>query len=107
MLPDIGPGLFFQNLIDIMSRLGPHQPDIHTLHELVRIDGDTATFTVEGETKEYTADGFVVSLGVTPNAGLAEAVKARYPRTVVVGDAVAGGKLEPAISGGYTAAFSL
>ncbi|MDR1807846.1 MAG: NAD(P)/FAD-dependent oxidoreductase [Propionibacteriaceae bacterium] len=107
MLPDIGPGLFFQNLIDIMSRLGAHHPEVHTLHELVGIDGGTATFTTGGETVTYPADAFVISLGVTPNNEFAAAVQAEYPRTVVVGDAVKGGKLEPAISGGYLAAFNL
>jgi 2,4-dienoyl-CoA reductase-like NADH-dependent reductase (Old Yellow Enzyme family)/thioredoxin reductase len=107
MQPEIGPGLFFQNLIDIMSRLGAHEPEIHTQHTLVKLDSDTAWFENEGETKTYTADAFVVSLGVAPNTTLVDAIKEHFPKAVVVGDAVAGGRLAPAIGTGYVAGFSL
>ncbi|MDR1422302.1 MAG: NAD(P)/FAD-dependent oxidoreductase [Coriobacteriales bacterium] len=109
MVDDIGPGLFFQNIIDVMSRLGPHQPEIYTRHKLVRIDGQTAVFeTVDsGEVKEFSFDAFLVSLGVEPNTELVEDLKASYDKVFVVGDALEGGRLEPAISGGYKTAFDL
>jgi 2,4-dienoyl-CoA reductase-like NADH-dependent reductase (Old Yellow Enzyme family)/thioredoxin reductase len=109
MVDSIGPGLFFQNLIDVMSRLGPHQPEIYTNHKLVKIDGQTAIFeTVDtGEVKEFSFDAFLVSMGVAPNTALVEELKANYERVFVVGDALEGGRLEPAISGGYKAAFEL
>jgi NADPH-dependent 2,4-dienoyl-CoA reductase/sulfur reductase-like enzyme len=104
---DIGPGLFFQVLIDVMSRLGEHQPEIHPLHRLTKISGGKAYFDNEGVIKEYEADAFVVSLGVAPNTELVDAIRASFPNTLVIGDALAGGRLEPAIGGGYKAAFSL
>jgi 2,4-dienoyl-CoA reductase-like NADH-dependent reductase (Old Yellow Enzyme family)/thioredoxin reductase len=109
MVDSIGPGLFFQNLIDVMSRLGAHEPEIYTNHKLVRIDGQTAVFeTVDtGEVKEFSFDAFLVSLGVEPNAELVEELKAAYDKVFVVGDALEGGRLEPAISGGYQTAFDL
>jgi len=107
MEKDIGPGLFFQVLIDVMSRLGAHQPEIHTLHKLTKIDGNKAYFENEGETKEYEADAFVVSLGVAPNTALVDEIKRAFDKVYVVGDALAGGRLEPAIGGAYKAAFEL
>jgi NADPH-dependent 2,4-dienoyl-CoA reductase/sulfur reductase-like enzyme len=109
MVDDIGPGLFFQNLIDVMSRLGAHQPEIYPKHKLVSIDGTTAVFetTDTGEVKEFTFDAFLVSLGVTPNDGLVEELKSSFDRVFVIGDALEGGRLEPAISGGYKTAFEL
>jgi 2,4-dienoyl-CoA reductase-like NADH-dependent reductase (Old Yellow Enzyme family)/thioredoxin reductase len=109
MVDEIGPGLFFQNLIDVMSRLGAHQPEIYTNHKLVKIDGQTAVFEVvdTGEVKEFSFDAFLVSMGVAPNEDLVEELKTSYDRVFVVGDALEGGRLEPAISGGYKAAFEL
>jgi 2,4-dienoyl-CoA reductase-like NADH-dependent reductase (Old Yellow Enzyme family)/thioredoxin reductase len=109
MVEEIGPGLFFQNIIDIMSRLGAHQPEIYTQHKLLGIKGDTASFEAleSGDVKEFNFDAFVVSLGVAPNTELVEDLKASFDRTFVVGDALQGGRLEPAITGGYKTAFDL
>jgi thioredoxin reductase len=109
MVDSIGPGLFFQNLIDVMSRLGAHQPEIYTSHKLVKIDGQTAVFEAvdTGEVKEFSFDAFLVSLGVRSNTALVEELEAAYDRVFVVGDALQGGRLEPAISGGYKSAFEL
>jgi 2,4-dienoyl-CoA reductase-like NADH-dependent reductase (Old Yellow Enzyme family)/thioredoxin reductase len=109
MVDTIGPGLFFQNLIDIMSRLRPHEPAMYTKHKLVKLSGNTAVFEdIEGGTeKEFEFDDFVLSLGVASNDSLVEEIKATFDKVFVVGDALAGGKLEPAISTGYKTAFEL
>ena len=109
MADEIGPGLFFQNLIDIMSRLGAHSPEIFTKHKLVKIGGDTATFvtTDSNETKEVSADAFIVSLGVNPNTKLVDEIQENFERVFVIGDALEGGRLEPAIGSGYKTAFEL
>jgi 2,4-dienoyl-CoA reductase-like NADH-dependent reductase (Old Yellow Enzyme family)/thioredoxin reductase len=109
MLDDIGPGLFFQNLIDVMSRLGAHQPEIHTRHKLVKIDGNKAVFelTDGGESKEFVFDAFLVALGVAPNTELVKELEAAFEKVFVIGDALEGGRLEPAISGGYKTAFMM
>ena len=109
MLSDAGPDLFFQNKIDIMSRLMPFRPEIFTKHKLIRIDGNTATFedTDTGNLKEATADAFVISMGVTPNTELTDSVKEHFDKVLVIGDAVKGGRLEPAITTAYLAAFEL
>jgi 2,4-dienoyl-CoA reductase-like NADH-dependent reductase (Old Yellow Enzyme family)/thioredoxin reductase len=109
MVDDIGPGLFFQNLIDVMSRLSAHEPEIYTKHKLVKIDGNTAVFetTDTGEVKEFGFDAFLVSLGVEPNVDLVEDLKTNFDKVFVIGDALKGGRLEPAIRGGYKTAFEL
>jgi NADPH-dependent 2,4-dienoyl-CoA reductase/sulfur reductase-like enzyme len=109
MVDDIGPGLFFQNLIDVMSRLGAHRPEIYTKHKLISINDGTAVFetTDTGETKEFSFDAFLVSLGVEPNTELVEELTANFDKVFVIGDALEGGRLEPAISGGYKTAFEL
>lgn len=109
MADEIGPGMFFQNMIDIMGRLGVHKPEMFTKHKLVKIEGNKATFVVTdtNESKEVTADAFVVSLGVAQNAELIDAIKESFEKTFVVGDALECGRLAPAIGGGYKTAFEL
>ena len=109
MLEDIGPDLFFQNKIDIMGRLMPFKPGVFTKHRLVRIDGDTATFEDmdTGAKKETVADAFVISLGVAPSTELVDLIKERFDKVFVIGDAIKGGRLEPAISTAYEATFGL
>jgi 2,4-dienoyl-CoA reductase-like NADH-dependent reductase (Old Yellow Enzyme family)/thioredoxin reductase len=114
MVPEIGPGLFFQNLIDVMSRLGAHQPEIYTRHKLVGIDGNQAVFETVPEDdsqaakrKQFSFDAFLVSLGVKPNTELIDEIKANFENVFVIGDALTGGRLAPAIGGGYKTAFEL
>jgi 2,4-dienoyl-CoA reductase-like NADH-dependent reductase (Old Yellow Enzyme family)/thioredoxin reductase len=109
MVEEIGPGLFFQNLIDIMSRLGVHEPEMYTQHKLVGIEGNTATFEslVTGEVARFEFDAFVVSLGVIPNTDLIAEIKENFDKTFVVGDALAGGRIAAAIGDGYKTAFEL
>ncbi|MDR2197507.1 MAG: NAD(P)/FAD-dependent oxidoreductase [Coriobacteriales bacterium] len=109
MVDEIGPGLFMQNLQDIMTRLAPHNPGLYPRHKLVRLEGNTAVFekTDTGEIVEYHFDDFVVSLGVASNNALVEEISATWERTYVVGDALKSGRLEPAISSGYKTAFEL
>ncbi len=109
MLDEIGPGLFFQNMIDVMSRLGAHDPEIRAKHRLVAIDGNKATFTnlEDGKDVEFTYDSFVVSLGVAPNKALVDDIEKTFDKVFVVGDAMQGGRIEAAIRTGYEAAFDM
>jgi 2,4-dienoyl-CoA reductase-like NADH-dependent reductase (Old Yellow Enzyme family)/thioredoxin reductase len=109
MVENIGPGLFFQNLMDVMKRLGPHNPGIYTQHKLVKIDGNKAVFEKvdTGEVVEFTFDVFLLSLGVRSNANQIEEFKLNFDKVYIVGDALQGGRLEPAITTGYKAAFEM
>lgn len=105
MADTIGPDMFFQNMIDVQSRLAIHDVQQYPKHKLVRITEDGCEFelTESGEQKTVTADAVIVSLGVRPapvDMSSLEGVK-----VVTVGDAVKGGKIRSAVEGGFMAAF--
>ena len=109
MADQIGPGIFFQNLIDVMSRLGQHDPEFHAKNKLLGIEGTTATFeeTGSGEKKSYTFDEIVVALGTRSNADVTEMLNKVCDRVIAVGDAEHAGRIEQAIRTGYLAAAEL
>lgn len=109
MADEIGPGIFFQNLIDVMSRLDTVDTAFYPGHRLVSIRENTAVFeqTGSGETKEFAFDEFVVSLGTRPNTELAAELEAAFDRVVYLGDARKAGRIEQAIRTGYLAAATL
>ncbi|SFA89171.1 2,4-dienoyl-CoA reductase [Acetitomaculum ruminis DSM 5522] len=107
MADDIGPGLFFQNLIDVLSRLG--NVAMHPKHQLLSINKDTATFkdTTTGKEEEYKADSFVVALGTKPDTGFVEEFKKEFDKVCVIGDAAKSGRIRQALETGYKAALEL
>lgn len=109
MADEIGPGVFFQNLIDVMGRLDNGETAFYPKHRLVSICEHTAVFahTESGEQKEFTFDEFVVSLGTQPNRELTEELNAAFDRVIYLGDAREAGRIEQAIRTGYLAAAEL
>ena len=109
MADEIGPGIFFQNLIDVMGRVASHNTKLYPKHKLVRIDGTTAivetTDTIEQ--KSFTFDAVVVSLGTKSNCELKDELKASFDKVELLGDAAKAGRIEQAIRNGYEAAFNL
>ena len=108
MADDIGPGLFFQNLIDVMGRLAPGGCKFFAKHQLVSVDEHEAKFNNLETGKEVTAsyDNIVISLGTRSNA-IAEDIAKEYPDMITIGDAEKAGRIRHAIEGGYKAALSL
>ena len=41
MEDEIGPGVFFQNLIDVMKRIEKHNAKLYHKHKLIAIEGTT------------------------------------------------------------------
>ncbi|MCR5416310.1 MAG: NAD(P)/FAD-dependent oxidoreductase [Pseudobutyrivibrio sp.] len=109
MADDIGPGLFFQNLMDVMSRVGAHDAALCPKHKLVEIDGNKVTFetTDTNEVKTFEFDEFVVSLGVASNKAANEEFEKAFENVVFLGDALKTGRIEAAIRTGYMAAAEL
>jgi NADPH-dependent 2,4-dienoyl-CoA reductase/sulfur reductase-like enzyme len=109
MAPEIGPGLFFQNLIDTMEHLTPHQVGLFTNHRLVKIEGKKAIFEqVETkETSEVAFDDLVLALGAKPKTDLIEDIKATFDRVSVIGDAAQAGRIRHAMASGFEAAWNL
>lgn len=109
MAEAIGPGIFFQNLMDVMSRLGPGGVELYPKHKLEKIRGQKAVFEkVDTKEKlEASFDLFVISLGTTPNQELVAEIKDSFNQVVLLGDAIKSGRIESAISSACQAAFRL
>ncbi|MDR0350826.1 MAG: FAD-dependent oxidoreductase, partial [Coriobacteriales bacterium] len=94
MAPDIGPGVYFQNLMDIMPRLGAHGVRLFPSHRLLSIEGQRARFEdANAEIVEESFDAFVVSLGMRPAAEALNAIRKVFPAAVAVGDSTKPGRI--------------
>ena len=107
MADDIGPGLFFQNLIDVMGRLAPGGCKFFAKHQLVSVSEHEAKFKNLENNTEVTAsfDNIVISLGTRSNS-LPDSI-ASLSDIITIGDAEKAGRIRHAIEGGYKAALSL
>ena len=108
MVADIGPGMHFQNLIDVLGRLMPTGAGLFPNHKLVEIRDGEADFeqTETGEKVTAKFDYLVLSLG-TRGVEVPEDIKAAFPDVIAVGDAEKAGKIAHATSTGYMAAYNL
>ncbi|MDO4808304.1 MAG: hypothetical protein Q4A07_13765, partial [Coriobacteriales bacterium] len=107
MVDQIGPGIFFQNMIDIMGRLGQTDTGMHPGHKLLEVVGTVAVFeTKDGEHVEAPFDHLVLSLGMRPTAAPAWVEELGVP-VVVAGDSGGVGRIQEAVTGGYDAARSI
>lgn len=106
MAGDIGPGMFFQNLIDVMGRLMPTGAQTFAGHRLVKIDENSAEFEriQDGARVMCDFDKLVLSLGTNPNP-VNEEILAAYPDIVRLGDAQKSGRIRAAVESGFKAAF--
>ena len=107
MADDIGPGLFFQNLIDVMGRLAPGGCKFFAKHQLVSVSEHEAKFKNLENNTEVTAsfDNIVISLGTRSNS-LPDSI-ASLSDIITIGDAEKAGRIRHAIEGGYKAALLL
>jgi NADPH-dependent 2,4-dienoyl-CoA reductase/sulfur reductase-like enzyme len=107
MVDQIGPGIFFQNMIDIMGRLGQTDTTLNPGHKLLGVKGNVATFEkADGEQVEATFDHLVLSLGMRPTAAPEWTAELGVP-VVVAGDSQKVGRIQEAVTGGYDAARSI
>ena len=107
MLPDIGPGIFFQNLMDVMGRLNQHDVKMFPGHKLVCLKENSAEFEVvaDGSKNSCEFDHAVISLGTRPN-GPGEDILNAFDVTLL-GDAEKPGRIRHAVETGFVAAFEL
>lgn len=107
MVEQIGPGIFFQNLIDIMGRLVPTGTKMCPGHKLVSVEGNTATFeNAAGETVTTEFDHLVLSLGMRPVAAPEWLSELGIP-VMVAGDSGGVGRIQEAVRTGYDAARAI
>lgn len=109
MADAIGPGLYFQNLLDIMAHLKAHDVGFYAGHRLVEIDGRRAVFEQRetGESKTFEFDRYVLSLGNRSTAAPMEHLTGTFDRVFLLGDAVKPGRIRNALETGYQTAFQL
>ncbi|MPW27162.1 NAD(P)-binding protein [Alkalibaculum sp. M08DMB] len=109
MADDIGPGLYFQNLIDIMNHLGPLGVQFYPKHRLVKIENGCAVFekTDKSESVECKYDYIVISLGTCPNNDMIQEIESKFDNVRVLGDAKNVGKIRNAIESGFLNAYQL
>jgi 2,4-dienoyl-CoA reductase-like NADH-dependent reductase (Old Yellow Enzyme family)/thioredoxin reductase len=109
MADDIGPGLYFQNLIDIMNQLKKLGVKLYPKHRLTKIRNGKAIFEIKesDEQKEYQFEVIVISLGIKPNQELTAAIKSSFEKVYLLGDAAKVGKIRDAMESGFLCAYNL
>ncbi|MBR3314044.1 MAG: FAD-dependent oxidoreductase [Atopobiaceae bacterium] len=104
MVDQIGPGIFFQNMIDIMGRLGQTDTGMHPGHKLLEVADKVAVFEAkDGQRVEVPFDHLVLSLGMRPTAAPSWTEELGVP-VIVAGDAGGVGRIQEAVTGGHDAA---
>lgn len=109
MADQIGPGLYFQSLIDVMTHLGPLGVPMYPKHKLLALDHGKASFEEldTGETKEFMFDYIILSLGTKPNTELVEEIQSNFDNVRILGDAAKPGRIRDAMETGYLNAYAL
>jgi 2,4-dienoyl-CoA reductase-like NADH-dependent reductase (Old Yellow Enzyme family)/thioredoxin reductase len=109
MASEIGPGIFFQNLIDTLEHLKPFNVELSPNQRLVKIEGKKAVFEqVENKAvTEVPFDDLVLALGAKPKTDLVEEIKGAFERVSVIGDASTAGRIRHAMASGFHAAWKL
>lgn len=109
MADNIGPGLFFQNLIDIMDRISQYGIKLYPKHKLIKIDNGQATFELmeNNEIKDYSFDNIIISLGTRSNIELLDQINANFDIVKILGDASKPGKIRNAMETGFVTAYNL
>lgn len=108
MLGELGPGMYPLVVMDVMSRIQPHDPVILTGHRLERIVPGAVELTrlSDGGRVEVEADGVVLAVGVAPRREVVESFRAAFPDAVVIGDARCCGRILEATQDARGRAFT-
>lgn len=109
IMKEPGPGIYFQNLDDVLQRLEPHEPEFITCHKLVEVGGGEVVLE-DVNTRERTVrevDQVVLAVGVRSEDRLALELKRKAIRVLTVGDACSPGRIHGAVRGGFDAAREL
>ncbi len=87
MEDQIGPGVYFQNLIDVMKHMEALEVEMYPKHKLIEIDGSTAIFenTQTNKRANYDFDYIIISLGTRSNIELIDEIKDNFERVEILG----------------------
>ncbi|WP_251552142.1 FAD-dependent oxidoreductase [Neobacillus muris] len=105
----IGSGIFFQNLIDVMTHMGPLHVPMYTKYRLMGLDNGKASFEAleTGERKEFMFDYVILSLGTASNKDFIEEIQSTFKMVKILGDAAKPGRIRDAMESGYLTAYNL
>jgi len=108
MAQTIGSGAYFQNLIDVTTKLQQHGVELHAGHKLQIITDDGILLGKLGNAQiiEKPVDAVVLSLGVRPNNQMVDSLKS-FSNVKVIGDVNAPRKIAQAIKEGCEEAYKL
>ncbi|WP_462410095.1 oxidoreductase [Neobacillus sp. Marseille-QA0830] len=109
MADKIGPGAYFQNLIDVTTKLvklGVGLNPGHKLHKIID-NGLILERLDTNEMVETSVDAVVLSLGVRPNHKIADEMKANFANVKLMGDVNTPRKIAQAMREGFAEAYNL
>ena len=109
MEDEIGPGVYFQNLIDILKQIETFGVKLYPKHKLVEIKGNRAIFenTESKENVSYDFDYIVLAIGIKPNKELIDEIEENFSNVHVIGDAKQVGRIRNAMETGFELAYKL
>lgn len=109
MESEIGPDLYFQNLIDHLNYIGELGVDLYPEHKLIEVRNGKAVFELmdSNQTKEYDFDYIILALGRRENDELTAKIKSEFSNVKTLGDANKVGKIRNAVESGFKAARSI
>ena len=109
MLDELGPGIYRQHLDDILLRMERYKPRYYVGHKLEEIKKRAILIREmkTGKLIEQPAERLVLALGSRSENELAEALRKRFERVFVIGDAARIGRIVNAVHDGFNAALYL
>jgi len=109
MADELGPGVYFQNLDDVLDRLLEHHPELITSQKLVEIrPGEITLEHVRTCVRvERQVDNVVLAIGVRSDDRLADELKSYLGRVLIVGDSRCPGRIFNAVRDGFDTAWNL
>ena len=109
MLPNIGPGMYTPNLIDIVTRLKKYGVTLIPSCKLCEVTkaGVKAENMKDHTAVEIPADQIVLSLGVKNDPTFSRVLRENFERVCILGDASKVGRIAQAVQAGYEAASDL
>lgn len=101
-------GVFTINSDSLLRKMAGYDITIKTSSRVTRITDEGVYIECDGKEEFLPADTVISAFGLRPNAEIANAVRAKYPKkTWVIGDCETIGNIGNAVRGGYYAAMSL
>jgi 2,4-dienoyl-CoA reductase-like NADH-dependent reductase (Old Yellow Enzyme family)/thioredoxin reductase len=109
MLEKIGGEAYWQNMVDVLMRLGQQKVKMLPGHKLAKIEKDKIILEIvkDKTMTELSADAVVLGLGVKAGNKVAEEMKASFSNVQFIGDTSKIGRIANAVKTAFVAAYNL